>query len=152
MITKSRLCEKPVFCWKKPPQSGGCGPHEEVRTPSRQNRNLMHYPIMLRAEIIIILYHKDMYSSSKKYRLSNLYILCTCVNDVRLKKQKNNREIEMRNVLLERGAEPRTETKHFTAPITPVQLLILPFSAKVISNLKQPLGYCLNASDNASSV
>ena len=58
----------------------------------------------------------------------------------------------MRNVLLERGAEPRTETKHFTAPVTPVQLLILPFSAKVISNLKQPLGYCLNASDNASSV
>ena len=52
MITKSRLCEKPVFCWKKPPQSGGCGPHEEVRTPSRQNRNLMHYPIMLRAEML----------------------------------------------------------------------------------------------------
>ena len=58
----------------------------------------------------------------------------------------------MRNVLLERGAEPRTETKHFTATITPVQLLIPPFSAKVIFNLKQPLGYCLNASDNASSV
>ena len=29
------------------------GPPEGIWTPSRQNRNLMHYPIMLRAEMLI---------------------------------------------------------------------------------------------------